>query len=147
MCLFCTLDVLECHPFIAVHFFSASWMICRLYTQKILCIFAYFPLISNGGHFWPRTTQVWLFFLRPFSFFESSPQFFIFFYFLWSHSDCHTSHQMFKNYLFFCLKWPNNTRGLNECCHLALHQRTNKCSLGETSFRSILPTSKFRTVV
>ncbi len=34
MCLFCTLDVLEFHPIIAVYFFSALWQICRLYTQK-----------------------------------------------------------------------------------------------------------------
>jgi len=32
----CTLDVLECHPFIAVHFFSEEGLICSLYHQKFL---------------------------------------------------------------------------------------------------------------
>lgn len=74
----------------------------------------------NGSHFWPLTTQVWLLFLRPFCFFESSPQFFFFFF--WSHRDCFKSHRIsfhsdemviFKiSKLFFGLKWPKNSRGL-----------------------------------
>ncbi len=97
-CLFCTLNVLECHPFIAVHSFSALWMICRLYTQKLLSIFVFLRIshsIPMAVYFWPQTTQVWLFSLRPFSFFESSPRFCVCVCVcVWSHSDCHQSHQV-----------------------------------------------------
>ncbi len=43
MCWFCTLDVLEFHPIIAVYFFSALWQICRLYT-KICRIFVFLSI-------------------------------------------------------------------------------------------------------
>jgi len=50
----CTLDVLECHPFIAVHFFSEEGLICSLYHQKFLWVFnffSYFPFISYDRSF------------------------------------------------------------------------------------------------
>ncbi len=64
MCWFCTLDVLEFHPIIAVNFFSALWQICRLYTQKcaeFLC-FCQFPIHFLWSVIFDRRPQVWLFF-------------------------------------------------------------------------------------
>ncbi len=53
MRLYHTFNVLECHPFTAVCFFSVLWPICRLYTHKFsefvfLSISHSFPMV---GHF------------------------------------------------------------------------------------------------
>ncbi len=83
----------ECNPFIAVHSFSASWIICRLYTRKMICIFVFlhishsFPMAVIFHREQHKCDNI---VLRPFSFFWLSPQFFFL-----SHSDCHKSHQIF----------------------------------------------------
>jgi len=47
MCLFCTLDILECYPFIAVRFFPAEWLIV-VNTTKRFTEFSYFFSISHS---------------------------------------------------------------------------------------------------
>ncbi len=99
-------------------FFSASWMICILYTQKIICIF-YLYVFSMAVIF-DHKQQKCDYFLTTIYLFRIK-SIYIYFFFSWSHSDCHKSHWVsyhsnkvviFKMY-FSCLKWPNNTRGLS----------------------------------
>lgn len=66
---------------------SVLWLICRLHTQRHLCIFVYFPFCSDGKQ------HKCDFILQPFSFFKSSP--IIIFFLGWSHSECHKSHKSF----------------------------------------------------
>ncbi len=121
--LFCTLDILGCHPFIAVHSFFASWMIYRLYTHKKISVFLYFSILPI--HFQWRSfltannTSVTILFSDHLAFSNQVHDYF-WFIFLWSYSDCHKSHQVVIKvvsfrwssdfYIFFSgLKWPNNT--------------------------------------
>ena len=90
--IFCTLDVVECHPFTAVYFFLESWLICRLYRQKFrefLC-FCKFPIhFLWVGHFWPKTTSVTLFVYDHLACSDHDLKFF-----LYSHTKCQKSHQV-----------------------------------------------------
>ncbi len=124
MCLYHTFNVLECHPFTAVYFFSALWPICRLYTQ-ILRIFGFlsishsFPMV---GHFWPKSTSVTIFFLWPLSLLESCH------FFLCVHIPNAIKVTKFgtvpmklwflkiQNRNYFGQKWPKSTRGVYIMC-------------------------------
>lgn len=80
----CFALVLEFIPFRIV-LFSASWLIWRLFPQKMLCIFR----IDN--HFWLWPVRVTVFFNLVFKhFLIMSVHFFC------GHSNCHMSHSTLK---------------------------------------------------
>ncbi len=88
MCWFCTLDVLEFHPIIAVYFFlhCGRFVDCTHKNLMNFCVFVNFPFISYGRSFLTEEHKCDYFIYDHLACFEHN--------FLCSHSKCHKSHQV-----------------------------------------------------
>ncbi len=91
MCLYHTLNVLECHPFTAVYFFQhcGRFVDCTHKNSLNFCVFVDLPFISYGWSFLTEEHKCDYFFYDHLA---CSNQAVIFF--ACSHSKCHKSHQV-----------------------------------------------------